>query len=116
MGHRDSQFDRCQGYGNRGINVPNHKDEIGLLFEEDGLYAFKDFRSLLCVSTGTDSKINVRFGNAHLTKEDVRKVFIVMLTSVDEDGFDFWMTLHLANEGGDFGEIWTCAYNINDFA
>jgi hypothetical protein len=115
VGYGNSQFHRREGNGDRGIYVPNYQDEIGLLFEEDWFDAPEDFRRLLRMCPGTDSEINVWEGNAHLTKEDVREVFIVMLTCVDEQGLDFWMTLHLTEKGSDFGKIWTRSHDIQDF-
>jgi len=56
----------------------------------------------------------MRVRNAHLTKEHVRKVFVVVLARVDEYGFDFGMMLHVTNEGSDFGEIWTRPDDIDE--
>jgi hypothetical protein len=56
----------------------------------------------------------MRVRNAHLTIEDVRKIFVVVLARVDEYAFDFGMMLDFMNEGSDFGEIWTRPHDIDD--
>jgi hypothetical protein len=60
-------------------------------------------------------EIDVRRGNAHLAKENVRQLFIIVLAGVDEDGIDFRMALHLVHEGRDFWEVGARADDIQDF-
>src|SRR5580693_10782684 len=98
----------------RGIDVANDKNEIGLMLEQDGLDALEDFGGLHGVGTGADFQIDARRWDAHLAEENVGEGGVVMLTSVHEDGLNLRMALHLAHERRDFGEIGTCAHYVYD--
>jgi len=67
------------------------------------------------VGAGTNFQIHVRRGNAHLAEENVGEFFVVVLAGVDEDGFDFRVTLHLVHERRDFREIGAGSDDIQDF-
>jgi hypothetical protein len=85
------------------------------VIDEDRLDTLEDFGSLDGMRAGADFKIDVRRGNAHLAEEDVGEGFVVMLAGVDKDRLDLRMSLHLAHERRDFGEIGTGAYDVDDF-
>src|SRR5579863_2694787 len=85
------------------------------MIEKNRLDTLEDFGGLDGMRAGADFEIDMRCGNAHLAKENVGKGFVVVLTGVDEDGFDLRMTLHLAHERRNFGEIGTGAYDVDDF-
>ena len=112
---RDAEFYSSERNGDGGIDVADDENEIWLVFEQDGLDALEDFGSLCGVRAGADFEIDVRSRNAHLSKENVGKGFVVMLAGVNEDGFNLRMALHLAHQGSDLGEIGASAYDVDDF-
>jgi hypothetical protein len=67
------------------------------------------------MSAGTDFEIDLGGGNAHLTEKNVGEGFVIVLASVDKDGIDLGMALHLAHQRSDFGEIGTGPYYVDDF-
>jgi hypothetical protein len=115
VGDGNAKLHSGERNGNSGIDVANDKNEIGLVFEQYGLDALENFSSLHGVRARTDFEIDERRGDAHLTEKNVGKGGVVMLTGVDEDGFNLWVALHLAHERRDFGEIGTCACYVYDF-
>jgi len=112
---RDAKFYGGERNSDGGIDVADDENEIWLVFEQDRLDALEHFGSLRGVGAGADFEIDVRRGNTHLTEEDVRESFIVVLAGVDEDGVDFGMALHLADQRSDLGEIGASANDIDDF-
>jgi len=67
------------------------------------------------MGTGADFEIHLWRGDAHLAKENVGQLFIVVLAGMNEDGFDFRMALHLTHERGDFRKVGTRTDDIQDF-
>jgi len=57
------------------------------------------------MGAGAYFKINVGRGYAHLFEEDIGKLFVIVLTSVDEDGLDFRVALHFAHQGAILGRL-----------
>ena len=114
MHHGDEEFGGGERGGHRGIDVADDQHAIGFAFEDDRLDLAQNFRSLPGVGAGADFEIYVRLGDAHLAEENVGKFFVVMLPGVHEDGLDFRMAAHLAEEWRDFNEIGASAYDIKD--
>jgi len=115
MCHGNAEFYGGERNGDGGVDVADDENEIGLAFEQDGLDALKDFSGLGGMGARADFKIDVRSGNPHLAKENVRESFVVVLAGVNEDGIDFGMALHFANERRNLGKIGTCAYDVDNF-
>src|ERR1700740_935520 len=85
------------------------------MMEEHGLDALEHFGGLGGVRAGTNFEIDVWSGNAHLAEENVGELLVIVLTCVDENGFNFRMTAHLPDKWGDFGEVWTRSHDVEDF-
>src|SRR5690242_7309110 len=115
MCHGNSEFHGGERNGDGGVDVADDENEIGPAFEQDGLDAFKDFGGLGGMGARADFEIDVRSRNPHLTKENVRESFVVMLAGVNEDGIDLGMALHFADEGRNLGQIGTGANDVDNF-
>ena len=114
MDYGDAEFCGGEGGGYGGIDVADDEDAIRLALEEDGFDFAEDFGGLPGVGAGADLEIDVGLGDAHLAEEHVGKFFVVMLAGVNEDGIDFGMAAHFAEEWGDFNEIGASAYDVKD--
>ena len=99
----------------RGIDVADDEDEIGLALQKNGLDAFQDLGGLRSVGARADFEVYLGHGDAHLAEENVGKLFVVMLAGVNEEGFNLRMTLHFVHERGDFREVGAGADDIQDF-
>ena len=115
VGYGNAELCSGQGDGDGAVDVADHEDEIGLAFEKDRLDASENFGGLRGVGAGADFEIDVRLGNAHLAEEDIGELFVIVLASVNEDGLDFGMTAHFAEERSDFGEVGTGSDDVEDF-
>jgi hypothetical protein len=111
----NAEFYRGKGDGDGGIDVADDEYKVGLAFEENGFDTPQDFGGLRSVGAGADFEIDMGGGDAHLAEENVGKLFVVVLTRMDEDGVDFGMAVHFAHERRDFGEIGAGADDIQDF-
>ncbi len=115
VGYGNAELYGGQGDGDGGVDVADHEDEIGLAFEEDWLDASENFGGLRGVRAGADFEIDVGLGDAHLAEEDVGELFVIVLAGVNEDGVDFGMAAHFAEERSDFGEVGTGSDDVEDF-
>jgi len=115
VSYADAKFRGGQRNGDGGIHVANNENKVGFAFDENRLDALQNLGGLRGVGAGADFQIYVGRRNAHLAKENVGQLFVVVLSGVDEDGFDFGMTLHLAHERRNFWEIGACSDDIQDF-
>jgi len=115
MCHGNSEFHGGERNGDGGVDVADDENEIGPAFEQDGLDAFKDFGGLGGMGARADFEIDVRSRNPHLTKENVRESFVVMLAGVNEDGIDLGMALHFADERRNLGKIGAGANDVDNF-
>src|SRR5216684_4040058 len=102
VGYADTKFGGGKRDSNGGVDVAYNEHQVGFALDENGFNALQDFGGLGGVRARTDFEIHVRRGDAHLAKENVGEFLVIVLASVDKDGFDFRMALHLMHEGGNF--------------
>jgi len=115
VSYADTKFGGGERNSDGGIDIAYNQNKVGLAFNENRLNALQNFRCLRSMRARANFEIDVRRGNAHLAKENVRQLFIIVLAGVDEDGIDFRMALHLVHEGRDFWEVGACADDVQDF-
>jgi len=115
VSYADTKFGGGERNSDGGIDIAYNQNKVGLPFNENRLNALQNSRCLRSMRARANFEIDVRRGNAHLAKENVRQLFIIVLAGVDEDGIDFRMALHLVHEGRDFWEVGARADDIQDF-
>ena len=99
----------------RGIDVADNEDEVGLALQKNGLDAFQDLGGLRSVGAGADFEVYMGRGDAHLAEENVGEFFVVVLAGVNEDGLNLRVTLHFVHERGDLRKVGAGADDIQDF-
>ena len=57
----------------------------------------------------------MRRGNAHLAKENVGQLFVIVLAGVDKEGFNLRMALHFMHKRRDFRKVGAGPDDIQDF-
>jgi hypothetical protein len=115
VGYGNAELHGSEGNGDGGVDVADHQDEIRFAFEKYGLDALEDFGGLRGVGAGSDFEVDVRLRDAHLAEEDIGEFLVVVLAGVDEDGIDFGMAAHFAEERSDFGEVGAGSHDVEDF-
>jgi exoribonuclease R len=66
------------------------------------------------MGTGSDPEVDVGLSNAHLMKEHLGESFIIVLTSMHEQRFDFRVPAHLAKQRCHFDKIGSRTNNVED--
>ena len=66
------------------------------------------------MGTGSNAEIEIGLSYAHLSKEYIRKPFVIVLTGMNEYRLDFRVPAHLAKQWRHFDEIRPRANDIKD--
>ncbi len=114
VGDVHAELHRGKGNGDGGIDVADDENQVRAMVQQDGLNALQDFGGLGRVGAGADLEVDVRGGNPHLAKENIGKLFVVVLAGVNENGLDFRVLLHYAHERRNFGEIGAGSDDVDD--
>src|SRR3974390_481757 len=84
MADTHAEFGADQGGGNGRVDVAVDENEVRLALDDDRLQNEHDSRSLLGVAAGTDSQVEIGFGDFKLLEKDVGHGRIVVLSGMDE--------------------------------
>ena len=101
----DPQLCRGESSGQRGVDVPHHKDEIGPRGSEHRLEAQHDLSDLGGGARSLDVEVYIRIWKLEVGEEGVRHGPVVVLARVDQCCAHHRPRVHLADDRRDLHEI-----------
>jgi hypothetical protein len=118
VAYSDAEFGAHQSGGDRRVDIAVDEDQLRLTFLQHRLKSLHDGGGLLSVSTGTNSKIAVRFGHSELPQEDIGHCGVIMLAGMNETLAHFAVSTECAQNWCGFHEVGPCAddmENVHEF-
>src|SRR5712692_10737017 len=115
VSYADTELRRGERNGDSGIDIAYHENQVRLAFDQNRLNTLQNFGGLRGVRARANFEIDVRGGDAHLAKENVGQLLVIVLAGVNEDGLDFRVALHLMHERRNFRKVGARPYDIHDF-
>ena len=113
VGDRNEELGAHERRGSGRVDVAVDHHQIGPALEDDRLEADHDFGGLRGMRAAADGKVEVRFRNSELLKEDVRHEGVVVLTGVDERLTDAVLP-ECSDHGSGFHEIWSSTDDVKN--
>ncbi len=105
MGKRDLHLCRDQGRRQSAVDVPNHRDQVWRLPDQQFLKLNHHPSGLFGVGTRANPQVKIRLGEAEIREEHIAHVCVIVLTGVNQPLIQFPTVLNSPMDRSDLHEV-----------